>query len=232
MASAATVATVVSTAQGLGVDPLTALADSLQESGLDPTAVGDSGSSFGLFQLHRGGELGSLTPTQAFDPATNASVALGEFASVAKSSPGLSPGALAAAAERPANPGPYAAAVNADYASLASSVGEPPPASSSGFSGWLSKALGVLEGTGKTAAGVSLGNVGLIASGVGQAASSAAGALTSSLATDALKVALEIAFVLGGLALLVLGAERMFPGVTRTVVSTVSTGAKAAAVAA
>lgn len=46
------------------------------ESGLNPKAVGDNGSSFGLFQLHRGGQLGNLTEQQAFDPATNARTAM------------------------------------------------------------------------------------------------------------------------------------------------------------
>jgi hypothetical protein len=47
-----------------------------RESGGNPGAVGDQGSSFGLFQLHRGGLLDQygLTPQQAQDPLTAAKV--------------------------------------------------------------------------------------------------------------------------------------------------------------
>lgn len=47
------------------------------ESGLNPAAVGDAGTSFGLFQLHRGGLApSSLSDAQLKDPAVNASVAI------------------------------------------------------------------------------------------------------------------------------------------------------------
>lgn len=47
------------------------------ESGFNPNAVGDQGTSFGLFQLHKGGQLpAGMTAQQAFDPATNASIAM------------------------------------------------------------------------------------------------------------------------------------------------------------
>lgn len=46
------------------------------ESGMNPRQVGDNGTSFGLFQLHRGGQLNNLTPAQAADPATNANAAM------------------------------------------------------------------------------------------------------------------------------------------------------------
>lgn len=97
-----------------GVNPNLAIADASVESNLNPTAVGDNGTSFGLFQLHRGGELGNLTPQQAFNPVTNASVALAQFAAVQKANPGLTdPGVIAALAQRPANPVAYAQAVDA-----------------------------------------------------------------------------------------------------------------------
>lgn len=51
------------------------------ESSFNPTAQGDNGTSFGLFQLHQGGQLGSLTQAQAFDPATNANTAMPYIAS-------------------------------------------------------------------------------------------------------------------------------------------------------
>lgn len=100
-------------AQELGVPPILAVADAQVESGLNPLAVGDQGTSFGLFQLHEGGELGNLTPQQAFDPTTNASVALREFALVEQQHPGLDPGWIAALAERPADQPGYAAKVDA-----------------------------------------------------------------------------------------------------------------------
>lgn len=98
-----------------GVSPATAVATSSVETGgsFNPNDVGDNGTSFGLFQLHKGGELGSLTPQQAFNPTTNATVALSHMAAVQAQNPNLSPGALAAAAQRPANPAAYASEVNA-----------------------------------------------------------------------------------------------------------------------
>ncbi|HEY3998907.1 MAG TPA: transglycosylase SLT domain-containing protein [Candidatus Xenobia bacterium] len=102
---------VAAVAQKLGVDPQTAVATMLTESGGNNKAVGDGGTSFGLFQLHQGGELGNLSQAQADDPTTNATVALTQFAQTQKST-GLTGGALAAAAQRPANPGAYAQTVN------------------------------------------------------------------------------------------------------------------------
>lgn len=114
-ANAGVVNTITSVAQQLGVDPNLALATAYKESGFNPTAVGDKGSSFGLFQLHRGGELGSLTQQQAFDPSTNARTALSVLANIR----GIgSPGDVAAAAQRPADPAAYAKVVNGYYAAL------------------------------------------------------------------------------------------------------------------
>ena len=108
-----------------GVNPNLAVATAEVESGLNPYSVGDQGTSFGLFQLHQGGELGSLTPSQAFDPTTNSQVALTEIASVASQYPYLSPGAIAAKAQRPANQAAYAQSVNAAYDAL--QAGYKPP---------------------------------------------------------------------------------------------------------
>lgn len=47
---------------------------SLKESGGNPFAVGDNGSSFGLFQLHRGGQAGNLPTAALFNPQTNADI--------------------------------------------------------------------------------------------------------------------------------------------------------------
>ncbi|CAN0057236.1 unnamed protein product, partial [Phaeothamnion confervicola] len=68
---------VAEVARQKGVDPATAVASMLAESGGDARKLGDynkhhQATSFGLFQLHKGGELGSLSPQQAFNPHTNA----------------------------------------------------------------------------------------------------------------------------------------------------------------
>lgn len=119
MALSAVEQQIAAVAQRLGVDPRLAIATAQVESGLNPGAVGDQGTSFGLFQLHQGGELGSLTPSQAFDPTTNASVALRQFAAVEAAHPGVTdPGTIAALAQRPANPAAYAAAVDKAYGGL------------------------------------------------------------------------------------------------------------------
>lgn len=115
-------------ADELGVPRTLALAIAKHESGLDPHAPGDHGyfrngrfvpdpsgppTSFGLFQLHQGGELGSLTPEQAMDPYTNAKVALTQVAAVMKAHPGADPGTIAALAQRPKDTAGYAQSVNA-----------------------------------------------------------------------------------------------------------------------
>lgn len=116
MSSVADIITEV--ARSLGVPADLAIATAQVESGLDPNAVGDSGTSFGLFQLHQGGELGSLTPQQAFDPRTNAQVALSEFAQVQQQHPGADPGWIAAWSQRPADPSGYASKVDAALAQV------------------------------------------------------------------------------------------------------------------
>jgi hypothetical protein len=94
-----------------GVDPVTAVATMLVESGGNNDAVGDGGTSFGLFQLHEGGELGSLTQAQADNPTTNAQVALKHFAQLQGQY--SDPGQLAAAAQGPQDKSAYAAKVDA-----------------------------------------------------------------------------------------------------------------------
>lgn len=107
-------------AQQLGVDQNLALATAYHESGFDPTRVGDQGTSFGIFQLHRGGELGSLSPQQAFDPTRNAQVSLSVVKQAA--SAGGTPGQIAARAQRPANPAAYAQTVDSLYLQLTGGV--------------------------------------------------------------------------------------------------------------
>lgn len=107
------IAAITQAANEAGVPVNLALAIAQHESGLNPQAVGDQGTSFGLFQLHQGGELGSMSKQQAFDPYQNAKVALAQVASVLRAHPDWSPGQVAAAAQRPADQPAYAAAVNA-----------------------------------------------------------------------------------------------------------------------
>lgn len=109
--AAANAKIVANVAREMGIDPVTAVAVMLVESGGNHKAVGDNGSSFGLFQLHRGGELGNLTPEQAFDPVVNARVALAEFQRL--ESKYSDPGQLAAASQRPADASNYAQKVDA-----------------------------------------------------------------------------------------------------------------------
>lgn len=60
-------------AQGMGVPDRLWQSVVQIESGGDPNQVGDAGTSFGLFQLHVGGQAPAGVPTsQLLDPATNA----------------------------------------------------------------------------------------------------------------------------------------------------------------
>jgi hypothetical protein len=97
------------------IDPVAAVAMMLVESGGNAHAIGDGGTSFGLFQLHEGGMLTAahLTPEQAFDPATNAHVSIGSLAHEWAKGPNRTPGEIAAASQRPADPVGYARRVNA-----------------------------------------------------------------------------------------------------------------------
>ena len=106
---------VADVAREQGVDPVVAVAMMLVESGGNAGAVGDGGTSFGLFQLHKGGMLtaAGLTAQQAFDPRTNAAVSLKSLAHEWKKGPNRSPGAIAAASQRPADPAGYARKVDA-----------------------------------------------------------------------------------------------------------------------
>lgn len=93
------------------VDPVLAVSVAILESALNPQAVGDNFTSFGLFQLHKGGELGSLTESEAFDPVKNTRVALKYFAEAH----GDTPGDIASNAQRPQYREIYAMTVNTMY---------------------------------------------------------------------------------------------------------------------
>lgn len=122
---------VAKVAREMGMDPATAVASMLQESRGNAEAAGDYGNfaggkfhpmrkgapgasatSHGLFQLHKGGKLGSLTPEQAHNPELNARYALKEMARLQKLHPSWSPGEVAAASQRPADQAGYAKSVN------------------------------------------------------------------------------------------------------------------------
>lgn len=92
---------VAAVARRKGVNPVLAVATMLIESGGDNKCVGDHGTSFGLFQLHKHGELGSMSPREAQNPWTNSDTALTVFAS--NSSKYSDPLELAAASQRPAD---------------------------------------------------------------------------------------------------------------------------------
>ncbi|MBX6361653.1 MAG: transglycosylase SLT domain-containing protein [Acidobacterium ailaaui] len=65
-----------------GVPPWIPLDIAEEESGLNPSAVGDNGTSFGLFQLHKGGGQGDGYPVSALlDPLTNTTIAMRSIAS-------------------------------------------------------------------------------------------------------------------------------------------------------
>jgi hypothetical protein len=64
------------TADKYHVPRVAALAIAYEESGFDPRNVGDNGTSFGLFQLHYGGQADGYTPDQLFDPQTNADIGI------------------------------------------------------------------------------------------------------------------------------------------------------------
>lgn len=64
-------------AQKLGIPPRILYSVIQVESGFNPSAIGDNGTSFGILQLHIGGQAPSGVPTTALlDPVTNAQYGL------------------------------------------------------------------------------------------------------------------------------------------------------------
>jgi hypothetical protein len=92
-----------------------AMATVQQESGGNPNAVGDSGHSVGLFQLNDQGEGAGMSVAAREDPRANASIAMRVIAQQLAAHPNWTPGQVAAAAQRPANPAAYANSVNSIY---------------------------------------------------------------------------------------------------------------------
>jgi hypothetical protein len=113
---------ITSVAQSLGIDPAIALATASLESRFNPNAIGDSGHSVGLFQLHDQGEGAGMSVAQREDPTVNAQIALTEFARVRANNPSVvnNPGLWAALAQRPGDPTDYAAKVNQIYGDIKS----------------------------------------------------------------------------------------------------------------
>ena len=106
-------------ARATGADPTALLATALHESGGRANAVGDNGSSYGFFQFHRGGALGSHSPAWAgtYDSILNRGR---EFARL-----GVHGGRGAAAVQRPFDPSGYAVKVDADLAEARRLLGMP-----------------------------------------------------------------------------------------------------------
>lgn len=105
---------IITAARAHGVNPIGMLAVALNESNLNPSALGDAGTSYGLFQLHRGGALpAGWSQAMADNPLTNANFAA---AAIARGARGLSPAATQAYQtlhfERPQNPAGDMSAAN------------------------------------------------------------------------------------------------------------------------
>lgn len=100
-------------ARRTGADPYTLLATAIVESGLNPRAVGDNGTSYGLYQMHVGGAGGSSheSAKRYLDPLT-------AIENRARHFRGGAGGRFAASVQRPADPGGYASKVDAVIAEL------------------------------------------------------------------------------------------------------------------
>lgn len=105
-------------AKATGADPAALLATGLQETGARRGEVGDQGTSYGPFQFHRGGALGSHTPAWAntYDAVLNRAQ---EFARY-----GVRGGKGAAAVQRPRDPLLYARGVDANLAEARKLLGQ------------------------------------------------------------------------------------------------------------
>lgn len=107
-------------AAATGADPVVLLATAIQESGARRGAVGDNGSSFGPWQMHRGGALGSHSPAWANSYATALNRAK-EFARLK-----VHGGVGAAAVQRPADRALYARGVESHLEQARAILGRQP----------------------------------------------------------------------------------------------------------
>lgn len=111
--------------QGLSPAQIRAMiATSKQESGWDPNAIGDNGSSYGLFQHHVGGAGGSSHDSA--NDYLNPVKSITERAKWFKKN-NIRGGTGAAALQRPANPSGYAHDVDAILSGLGKNVGAGSP---------------------------------------------------------------------------------------------------------
>lgn len=138
---------IIQIAREMGIPPKLALAMAMHESGLRRKAKGDRGffdangnftpdengdpTSFGLYQLHKGGMLGDHNKHWAFKAKHNIRTALRSLKATMANNPGLDYGHLAAASQRPADAEAYARAIN-DIIAGASAYVEQPKVSPSG----------------------------------------------------------------------------------------------------
>lgn len=106
MADPGVISSIIQNSQRFHADPVALLATSLQESGARYHAIGDQGTSFGPFQYHIGGALGSRSPGWA---QSNAEIA-DEAQRFAQNQ--IHAGKGAAALQRPADPAGYAQGVD------------------------------------------------------------------------------------------------------------------------
>lgn len=113
-------------AQQHGADPAAMLATARVESGLNPRAVGDGGTSFGLYQHHIGGAGGRTRESaqRYFDPVASITERAKQFARL-----GIRGGKGAAALQRPADPSGYARKVDAALRGAGASLNAPVSAS-------------------------------------------------------------------------------------------------------
>lgn len=103
-----------------GADPTLVLAVFQKEAGLNPGAIGDSGSSFGLRMLHRGGQLGTHAAAWALDPRNSIPEGVAALKRALN-------GAQAAQIQKPANPAAYASDVSKLQAQWAKVLGSHTP---------------------------------------------------------------------------------------------------------
>ncbi len=135
---------------------------------------------------------------------------------------------IAAIQSSPWDAGHYGGTLSADYQDVLSAAG-PQGAAAATTTSWWSDILGYLGGALSGVPGSSTAN-GTAPSNPGTDVLSG----LSGIATDLnpltwKKTALQIVFVVAALGLIALGVARMFPGVTRTVTTTLAATAKAAA---
>lgn len=112
------------TAVALGADPALVLATAKIESGFNPSAVGDNGCSYGVFQENICGGAGTGKPiAQLQDVPSSIARYIDRVRRVVAAGFSGSPGEIAAAAQRPADPVGYARKVDALYPAFATPTG-------------------------------------------------------------------------------------------------------------